>query len=72
MKMGDGSYSREVNFHQKEHAEREAVDDGSPKLSRDAWEPQRRFFDARERCPKCIEKFRPKALAFALVPRQGM
>ena len=72
MKMGDGSYSREVGFHEKEDAEREAVDNSSSELSRDEWEPKRSIFDAGERCPECFEEFRTKAFAFAFVPHRSL
>ena len=68
MKMRDGSHDGEFAFHEKEHAEWEAVENGSPKVSRNPWESQRPFFDARQGCSKCIEEFHPKPFAFTFVP----
>jgi hypothetical protein len=67
--MCDGYNCRQLSFHDEEHTEREAMNNGSPKLTENERKAQRPFLDPCERGAKLGEEFRAKALPFAVVPQ---
>lgn len=69
MRVRDRDNRRKLTFQYEKHTEWKTIEEGSSKFTRDDRKAQRPFLDPCERCAKCSDEFRAKALPFAVVPQ---